>query len=62
MNDYGPKVRSLLKEAGFSHLRWGSGSHEIYSNGELNITVPTKIKIRHTANGILKQAGLRKAF
>lgn len=62
MNDYGPKVRRLLKDAGFSHLRWGAGSHEIYSDGEKNITVPVRIKVRHTANGILKEAGLKKAF
>lgn len=62
MNDYGPKVRELLKMADFTHLRWGSGSHEIYSDGEKSVSVPVKIKVRHTANGILKKAGLKKAF
>ncbi|TFW11600.1 type II toxin-antitoxin system HicA family toxin [Massilia arenosa] len=39
-------------------LRTGKGSHEIWSNGRLALTVPFHCKSRHTANGILKDADI----
>jgi predicted RNA binding protein YcfA (HicA-like mRNA interferase family) len=45
-------------------VRKGKGSHEIwYSpvNGK-HLTVPRSTKSRHTANDVLKQAGLPKGF
>ena len=56
MADYGKKVRKLLKENGFTIEHSPRGSHVIWSNGFVKVTVPAKIKSRHTANEILKQA------
>ena len=64
MADYAPRLRKLLKEAGCRIDRKGKGDHEIWHsplNGR-RFPVDQKIKSRHTANGILKQAGLPKAF
>lgn len=64
MADYGPKVREILRRHGCYFERHGKGDHEIWRsviNGR-KITVDQKIKSRHTANEILKQAGLSKAF
>ena len=42
----------------------GKGSHEIWYSpvSNRNLTVPRSTKSRHTANDVLKQAGLAKAF
>lgn len=64
MPDYGPRVRNILSENGCYLARQAKGDHELwYSpiNGR-KVTVDSKIKSRHTANGVLKQAGLSKAF
>jgi predicted RNA binding protein YcfA (HicA-like mRNA interferase family) len=62
--DYAPAVRKLLREAGCWTERKGKGDHEIWQSPSNNRRFPVdhKIKSRHTANGILKQAGLPKAF
>jgi predicted RNA binding protein YcfA (HicA-like mRNA interferase family) len=64
MPDYGPAVRKILKENGCWFHRQGRGDHEIWRspNSQRPFTVDSKIKSRHTANGILKEAGLPKAF
>lgn len=64
MSDYGKAVREILKENGCSFLRQGRGSHEVWTspNAGEPFTVPIKIKSRHTANGVLKDAGLPKRF
>lgn len=57
-------LRKLLREAGCLLIRQGRGSHEIWRNPKtgLNFAVPIGIPSRHTANAILRQAGLPKAF
>ena len=52
----------MLKDNGFRHVR--DGRHPMYYSPMTKITfpVPNGIKSRHTANEILKQAGLPKAF
>ena len=64
MNDYGKAVRRLLAEQGCSFLRHGRGDHDIWTSPKAAkpFTVPVSIKSRHTANKILKDAGLPKAF
>ena len=64
MADYGPKLRALLRQAGCSFDRPGKGDHEIWYSPitARRFPVDQKIKSRHTANGVLKQAGLPKAF
>jgi len=55
---------AILRENGCTPVRQGKGSHEIwYSpvNGR-HVTVPRSNKSRHTANEVLKQAGLPKTF
>lgn len=64
MSDFAPAVRKILKDNDCWCIRQGKGDHEIWRSplGEIPFTVPTKIKSRHTANGVLKDAGLKKAF
>jgi hypothetical protein len=55
-------VHALLKESGCSFVRAGKGSHEIWFSPLTNIhfAVSHDIRSRHTANGILKAAGLQE--
>ena len=64
MNEYARKIRRLLKDAGWEFLRSGKGDHEIWHNPDTNekVTLDAGVTSRHTANEVLKQAGLRKAF
>ena len=57
-------LRDLLRAAGCALVRQGKGSHEIWHSPitKRNIAVPLGIPSRHTANAILRQAGLPKAF
>jgi predicted RNA binding protein YcfA (HicA-like mRNA interferase family) len=54
----------ILRANGFALVRAGKGSHEIWYNPANNrqVTVPRTTRSRHTANEVLKQAGLEKAF
>jgi predicted RNA binding protein YcfA (HicA-like mRNA interferase family) len=58
------ELRELLKAAGCRMVRQGRGSHEIWHSPitDRNFAVPVGIPSRHTANAILRQAGLPKAF
>jgi hypothetical protein len=64
MDNYTPAVKKLLRDAGCSVVRSGKGDHEIWHSPMTNRHFPVDqaIKSRHTANGVLKQAGLPKAF
>ncbi|MXW90431.1 MAG: type II toxin-antitoxin system HicA family toxin [Rhodospirillaceae bacterium] len=66
MATYEREVKRLLVEAGWGRVRQSAGSHEQWQHpgdrSPKTITVPSKIKSRHTANNILKSAGLQKAF
>ena len=64
MADYYRDVISLLRVAGFVFKRQGRGDHEIWWDPQtgVNVTVDRKLRSRFTANGILKEAGLPKAF
>ena len=57
-------LRDLLRAAGCTTVRQGKGSHEIWYSPitKRNFPVPVGIFSRHTANAILRQAGLPKAF
>lgn len=57
-------LRDLLRTAGCTLVRQGKGSHEIWRSPITlrNFPVPVGIVSRHTANAILRQAGLPKAF
>jgi predicted RNA binding protein YcfA (HicA-like mRNA interferase family) len=57
-------LRDLLRAAGCTLVRQGRGSHEIWHSPitQRNFAVPIGIPSRHTANDILRQAGLPKVF
>ncbi len=59
MAGYERKVKEALKDSGWEFDRQAKGSHEIWDDGENTVSVPTKIKSRHTANAILKAAGIK---
>jgi predicted RNA binding protein YcfA (HicA-like mRNA interferase family) len=54
----------ILRNNGWQLHRSGKGSHEIWVNPTTGrgVTVPRNTKSRHTANDVLKQAGLEKKF
>ena len=64
MANYTRDVKRHLLDAGWQRLRQGRGDHEIWWNSSdgRRVTVDGHIKSRHTANAVLKQAGLAKAF
>jgi predicted RNA binding protein YcfA (HicA-like mRNA interferase family) len=57
-------LKRILLEAGCYFVRPAKGSHELWYSPltKRQFTVPVNVAIRHTANGILKEAGLPKAF
>jgi predicted RNA binding protein YcfA (HicA-like mRNA interferase family) len=58
------ELEKLLVGAGCSFVRHAKGSHDIWWSAatQRHITVPSGIVSRHTANAVLKQAGLPKTF
>ena len=52
------------EENGFVWFRTGKGDHEIWQHAETGkrVTVEAKVKTRHTANNIMRDTGLPKAF
>ena len=61
--DFYDELTAILRRAGWSRTIGGKGSHEkwIGADGKRVVIVP-RSKSRHTANEVLKQAGLPKAF
>jgi HicA toxin of bacterial toxin-antitoxin, len=59
-----PALKKLLLQAGCSFEREGKGDHEIWYSpiADRRFVVDGSIRSRHTANAVLKQAGLPKAF
>ena len=64
MAEYEKKVRDVLSEHGCYFLRRGKGDHDLWHSPKNNHSFPvaTKIKSRHTANGIMEQAGIDYHF
>jgi HicA toxin of bacterial toxin-antitoxin, len=64
MADYSPEVKKILRENGCRFDRAGKGDHEIWFSPitKRKFPVDHKILSRHTANAVLKQAGIPKAF
>ena len=56
------QVIEQLKKHGYTLHGPGKGSHEIWSNGRHNQTVPFNCKSQYTANDIMKQAGISHKF
>jgi HicA toxin of bacterial toxin-antitoxin, len=64
MASYTPKLKEVLRAHGCRFERAGRGDHEIWFSPLTNRYFPVDHKIlsRHTANAILKQAGIPKQF
>lgn len=64
MSDYSKELKQYLQNKGCYFERQGKGDHEIWFSPITNIrfVVDNRIKSRHTANAVLKQAGLPKRF
>jgi hypothetical protein len=63
-SSFTPQLKKLLLKAGCYFEREGKGDHQIWYSPLTNrrFVVDNSIKSRHTANAVLKQAGLSKAF
>ena len=59
-----PDLKRALSQAGCRFVRAGKGDHEVWFSPitQVHFVVDSKIKSRHTANAVLKQAGLPKRF
>jgi hypothetical protein len=64
VSSYTPELKRILTTAGCVFDRQGRGDHEIWFSPITGrkFVVDNNIKSRHTANAVLKQAGLPKAF
>jgi hypothetical protein len=64
MATYTPKLKEILRAHGCSFERPGRGDHEIWFSPITGRRFPVDhaIKSRHTANAVLKQAGIPKQF
>lgn len=65
MANFWRRISRILRENGWERIREGKGSHQIWANPAKtnhHICVPRNLKSRHTANNILKQAGMSKTF
>jgi hypothetical protein len=59
-----PRLKRILGDAGCHFDRQGKGDHEIWLSPitQRRFVVDNKIQSRHTANAVLRQAGLPKRF
>jgi len=64
MAEYEKKVRQILLKHKCHFVRHGKGDHDIWYSPitDRNFTVDGEILIRHVANSIMKQAGIRHHF
>jgi hypothetical protein len=62
--DYAKQIRKKLTEHGCVFQRHGKGDHDVWYSPLSGQSFPVdgKIKSRHTANGIMKQAGINYHF
>jgi hypothetical protein len=58
------QLKKILRKNGCCYERAGKGDHEIWFSpiSGKRFPVDSDIKSRHTANAVLKQAGLGKEF
>ena len=64
MAEYEKKVREVLKRSGFTFHHHGKGDHDVWYSETKNrkVTVDGKIKSRHMANTVMKEAGIDYHF
>jgi predicted RNA binding protein YcfA (HicA-like mRNA interferase family) len=58
-SNYYNQVVDAIRKQGFTRIRQGKGSHEIWARAGAGnkVSIPSKLRSRHTANRILKDAG-----
>lgn len=59
---YYKDVIKALKAAGYEQSPGGKGSHEKWRGPKGTMLVPRPLKSRHTANAIMKDAGIDRHF
>jgi hypothetical protein len=64
MAEYEKQVREILLQNGCTFKRHGKGDHDVWYSPLSNQSFPVdgKIKSRHIANLVMKQAGIRYHF
>lgn len=64
MVEIGPRLKKILRRTGYEYDRPAKGDHEVWRHPEtkIQVSVDAGTKSRHTANQVLKDAGLPKAF
>ena len=61
MNGYYDQVKAVLQHHGFSFVRQ-KGSHQSWAKGRVIVTLSKNCDSRHTANAVMKQAGIDHKF
>jgi hypothetical protein len=63
-SSFTPQLKKILLSHGCRFERPGKGDHEIWFSpvSQRRFVVDGEIKSRHTANAVLKQAGIDKRF
>jgi predicted RNA binding protein YcfA (HicA-like mRNA interferase family) len=58
---YTDQLKALLRHHGCAFVRQGKGDHEVWNSphSAKPVIVDGKIMSRHTANAVLKQAGIK---
>ncbi|HVL29614.1 MAG TPA: type II toxin-antitoxin system HicA family toxin [Sphingomicrobium sp.] len=60
---YAKRLKSALRDHGWAFERAGKGDHEVWSKpGRRRVVVDNGMMSRHTANAVLKQAGIKLKF
>jgi hypothetical protein len=64
MSSFTGQLKRILLDNGCHFVRHGKGDHEIWfsPSTKRHFVVDNDIRSRHTANAVLKQAGLDKRF
>ena len=64
MAEFEKRLRKILKEYGCFFVRHGRGDHDIWHSPivDRNFVVDGEITSRHSANGVLKEAGIPYRF
>lgn len=64
MKNYSRPTKEALSEHGWCFHRQGRGDHEIWIDPKSGkkVSVDNQMKSRHSANGVLKAAGIGKKF
>lgn len=63
-SSFTPEVKRILQKHNCRFVRQGKGDHEIWFSPitKRNVTVDGKMLSRHTANAVMKQAGITYKF